>query len=122
MATESKLGQVGMHRRPNTDAPEYVYKILDANDWRHACERGQYVGSEDDKRDGFIHLSAAHQLAGTVAKYFSGKRNLLLVVFAADDLGESLKWGSVAGRRSLPSLLWRLANWFGARQSRAGAR
>ncbi len=91
-----------MHRRPNTDAPEHVYKILDANDWRQACERGQYVGSEDDKRDGFIHLSAAHQLAGTAAKYFSGKRNLLLVVFAADDLGESLKWEVARGGDLFP--------------------
>ena len=69
-----------------------IYKVLPASDWASACQLGAFAGSRDDLRDGFVHLSAAHQLGGTLAKYFRDRDDLLLVAFRSDELGPSLKW------------------------------
>jgi uncharacterized protein (DUF952 family) len=37
-------------------------------------------------------LSAAHQLAGTLAKHYKGQTDLVLITFNADALGPKLKW------------------------------
>src|SRR5690606_31308677 len=69
-----------------------VYKILAQADWEEARRIGHYLGSRDDLRDGFIHLSAAHQLAGTAARHFRGIADLVLVALDAGQLGSALKW------------------------------
>jgi uncharacterized protein (DUF952 family) len=51
-----------------------------------------FAGSSDDVRDGFIHLSAPRQLAGTLAKHFRGQSDLVLITFEEEALGEALKW------------------------------
>ncbi len=61
-------------------------------------------GSADDVRDGFIHLSAAHQVAGTAAKYFRDQPELLLVAFDAAGLGPALKWEPSRGGDVFPHL------------------
>ncbi|MGB3719412.1 MAG: DUF952 domain-containing protein [Proteobacteria bacterium] len=81
-----------------------VYKILPESDWQEACRLGKYFGSEDDLRDGFIHLSAGHQVAGTAARHFRGMKNLILVAFAAGDLGDGLKWEPSRGGDLFPHL------------------
>ena len=58
---------------------EPVYKICSAAALQEARERGRFEGSADDARDGFMHLSAGHQVAGTLAKYFAGQRDLVLL-------------------------------------------
>ncbi|MDX2258965.1 MAG: DUF952 domain-containing protein [Hyphomicrobiaceae bacterium] len=73
-------------------ARRYVYKILPAAEWADAEHRGSYGGSRDDQRDGFIHLSAADQVAGTVARHFKGQGDLVLVTFPAAALGAALVW------------------------------
>ncbi len=42
--------------------------------------------------DGFIHFSAAEQVAATAAKHFAEQDDLLLVAVDADALGAALKW------------------------------
>lgn len=79
-----------------------VYKIVREDDWAAACLTGGYLGSPDDKRDGFIHLSAAHQLAGTARKHFKGQRGLILVRFRASDLGTGLQWETSRGGDLFP--------------------
>ena len=81
-----------------------VYKVLPASDWAAACVHGAYSGSRDDMRDGFIHLSAAHQLSGTLAKYFRDQKDLVLVAFAASDLGPELKHEASRGGDLFPHL------------------
>ena len=58
---------------------EPVYKICSSAMLQEARGRGRFEGSADDARDGFIHLSARHQVAGTLAKYFAGQRDLVLL-------------------------------------------
>ncbi len=81
-----------------------IYKVLPARDWSSACLNGLFAGSRDDLRDGFIHLSAAHQLAGTLAKYFRDQEDLLLVAFRSGDLGSGLKWEVSRGGELFPHL------------------
>lgn len=69
-----------------------VYKVCPATDWAAAMHAGAYAGSPDDRRDGFIHLSTAEQLAGTLARHFSGRADLVLVGFDMDEIGPSLRF------------------------------
>jgi uncharacterized protein (DUF952 family) len=69
-----------------------VYKILSAPAFAEAKRAGRFFGSSDDLRDGFIHLSAAEQLAGTLAKHFAGQDALVLLALNAERLGVDLKW------------------------------
>lgn len=84
--------------------PATVYKILSRSDWEAAVECGAYRGSPDDKRDGFIHLSALHQLGGTAAKYFKGLPDLMLIGYSSKSLGDALKWETSRGGDLFPHL------------------
>ncbi len=81
-----------------------IYKICERMAWRLAEQAGSYRGSAADARDGFIHFSTAAQLAGTVAKHFSGQRELLLVAVDAGALGAALKWEPSRGGELFPHL------------------
>ena len=81
-----------------------IYKICERASWRLAEQTGTYRGSQADARDGFIHFSTAAQLAGTMAKHFSGQRELLLVAVDADGLGANLKWEPSRGGELFPHL------------------
>jgi uncharacterized protein (DUF952 family) len=84
--------------------PRYVFKVATQQAWDAACRIGAYAGSSDDARDGFIHLSAARQLAGTLAKHFMGQSNLVLITLEADVLGDALKWEPSRGGDLFPHL------------------
>lgn len=81
-----------------------IYKILSRSEWDAALACGEYTGSPDDARDGFIHFSSANQLAVTAAKYFTGKRDLLLVAVDEATLGAALKWEPSRGGDLFPHL------------------
>ncbi len=51
---------------------EPIYKVLSEAAFTEAWSQGRFEGSADDVRDGFIHLSAAHQLETTLGKHFAG--------------------------------------------------
>ena len=76
-----------------------IYKLLTAAEWEAARAEGVYRGSEQDQRDGFIHLSTAAQIAETARKHFSGVPDL--VVLAIDI--EMLEKLHTAHRSPLPS-------------------
>ena len=63
-----------------------------------------FRGSPDDLRDGFIHLSAGDQLAGTLAKHFRGEENLILLAIEDAALGDALKWETSRGGALFPHL------------------
>jgi uncharacterized protein (DUF952 family) len=85
---------------------DVIYKICTASEWAEALSAGQYTGSADDARDGFIHLSTVAQLAVTAAKYFSHKPDLVLVAVATEAAGRSapLKWERSRGGALFPHL------------------
>lgn len=81
-----------------------IYKICDAAAW-HAAERvGEFTGAPVDLADGYIHFSAADQVAETAAKHFAGERDLVLVAVDADALGPALKWEPSRGGALFPHL------------------
>jgi len=81
-----------------------VYKILGPEEWRAAESAGVFIGSEIDRRDGYIHLSDAAQAAETAAKWFAGRDGLVLVAVDADRLGGKLKWEPSRGGQLFPHL------------------
>ena len=81
-----------------------VYKIVDAEEWQEAQRHGLYLGSPDDRRDGFIHLSFADQIEGTAARHFCNRDGLLLIAFSADALGSSLRHEPSRGGALFPHL------------------
>jgi uncharacterized protein (DUF952 family) len=81
-----------------------LYKIMSRQDWETALANGSYEGSEVDRRDGFIHLSAAHQVRATAQKHFSGQSDLLLVSVTEEALGQSLKWEASRGGELFPHI------------------
>jgi uncharacterized protein (DUF952 family) len=85
-----------------------VYKILTEAAFREAERKGHFAGSADDLRDGFIHLSAAHQLEETLAKHFAGQDGLLLVAVDPARLGAPLKWEASRGGALFPHLYAKL--------------
>ena len=82
----------------------FVFKIATAAEWAHAVEAGRYTGSPDDLRDGFIHFSSRHQLAGTLERHFAGRNSLVLVCVNAAALGDALKWEASRGGDLFPHL------------------
>ncbi len=79
-----------------------IFKICDRAEWAGAVAIGSYLGSFDDRRDGFIHLSTAQQLQGTADTHFAGRDNLVLVAFNDDDLSETLRWEASRGGQLFP--------------------
>ncbi len=82
----------------------FVYKLMPRAEWEAALAAGVYEGSADDRRDGYIHFSAADQLAATARKHFSGVGDLLLLKVDADALGTDLKWEPARGGTLFPHL------------------
>jgi uncharacterized protein (DUF952 family) len=78
-----------------------LYKIVGNQEWQEAAAKGVFEGSAVDRRDGFIHLSAAHQVRATAAKHFGGQPDLVLVGFADTDLAQ-LKWEASRGGELFP--------------------
>ena len=69
-----------------------LYKVLAEDAWQQAASDGVFTGVGIDLEDGFIHLSAPHQVRETVAKYFHNQDDLVLVALDGESLGESLRW------------------------------
>jgi uncharacterized protein (DUF952 family) len=81
-----------------------IYKICEQALWRATEAAGEFRGSADDARDGFIHFSTAAQLGETAAKHFAGQSGLMLVAVNAETLGGGLKWEHSRGGDLFPHL------------------
>ena len=81
-----------------------IYKICQQAPWHAAKAAGNFSGSADDARDGFMHFSTASQLADTAAKHFAGQPGLVLVAVDAEALGADLKWEPSRGGELFPHL------------------
>lgn len=86
-----------------------IYKILRAAELADLAAAGETEGSAADRRDGFVHFSAADQLAGTAARHFAGETDLWLVACDDGALGPALVWETSRGGALFPHLRRRLA-------------
>ena len=82
----------------------FLYKIMSKHEWAAALVKGKYEGSDVDQKDGFIHLSATHQVRATAQKHFEGKADLLLISVREENLGQSLKWEASRGGDLFPHI------------------
>jgi uncharacterized protein (DUF952 family) len=82
----------------------HLYKICPVVLWREAERNGVFRGSDDDRRDGFIHFSTAAQVAETAARHFSGQTDLLLLRVDTANFGKRLKWEPSRGGALFPHL------------------
>ena len=82
---------------------KYIYKIIDKKEWLKAKETGSYSGSKKDIEDGYIHFSAEEQVKGTLKKYYSNQKNLVLL--KVDTLKmEHLLWEQASDGNMFPHL------------------
>ena len=56
-----------------------AYKVLTAQQWADFERERVFRGAPVDIADGYIHLSAQDQLAGTAAKHYAGRDDLVLL-------------------------------------------
>ena len=81
-----------------------VFKICTRVEWQEAERAGAFLGAAIDRRDGYIHFSAADQVAETAARHFADERDLVLVAADAGALGALLKWEVSRGGALFPHL------------------
>lgn len=74
-----------------------VYHIATAADLKAAEKAGCYAGSALCRRDGFIHMSTAAQLAQTLARFFAGRDDIVLLALDVAGIKDALRWEDVPG-------------------------
>lgn len=87
-----------------------VYKICPREEWLRARQFGALMPSQDDMRDGYVHLSRAGQIRGTLARHFAGRTDLVLLAVRVERLpDDTLRWEPSRGGELFPHLYDRLS-------------
>lgn len=86
------------------DRPATAYKILTAQQWAQFQADGIFYGAPVDLADGYIHLSAAGQLQGTLDKHFAGQSDLIIAGVDLEMLGDLIKWEISRGDALFPHI------------------
>jgi uncharacterized protein (DUF952 family) len=81
-----------------------IYHMCPAETWDAAVRDGCYIGTADDRRDGFLHFSTAEQIAESARRHRAGQAGLVLVAVEAARLGERLRWEKSRGGALFPHL------------------
>ena len=81
----------------------YIYKIIENNELKKAKLSGVYLGSSKDIQDGFIHFSADEQIENTLEKYYSNKKDLVLLKVDTLNL-DHLIWEQASDGNMFPHL------------------
>lgn len=81
-----------------------IFKIVGAEEWRAGEAAGVFAGSAVDRADGYIHFSSAAQAPETAAKWFAGRRDLVLAAVDAEARGPALCWEPSRGGALFPHL------------------
>jgi uncharacterized protein (DUF952 family) len=68
-----------------------VFHITDRATWDASQASGTYRAPSLDS-EGFIHCSTREQIPGTLARFFSGRQDLVLLFVDADRTGAELRW------------------------------
>jgi uncharacterized protein (DUF952 family) len=79
-----------------------AYKVLTVGELEAWARSGAFGGSAADLRDGFVHLSTAGQLAGTLERHFAGVAGLVVAAVALDRLGAAVRWEAARGGALFP--------------------
>jgi uncharacterized protein (DUF952 family) len=81
-----------------------AYKILSDAEMETLEHQGSFAGAPVDLADGYVHLSSASQLQGTLDKHFAGRADLWIAAVDLEALGEAVKWEESRGGALFPHL------------------
>src|SRR5262249_27046127 len=82
-----------------------VYKICTPASSALAQRSGELPASDADARDGYVHLSTAKQVRGSLARHFFGQADLLLLELPSAGLpAGALRWEPARGGELFPHL------------------
>lgn len=81
-----------------------IYKIFRSHELAAFRAEGTTDGAPIDVADGYIHFSAADQVAGTLSAHFAGESDLSLLAVPTEPLGDALKWERSRGGQLFPHL------------------
>ena len=81
-----------------------AYKVLAADELARLERDGSFAGAAVDLADGYIHLSTAAQLAGTLDRHVAGRADLARGGVDLDALGEAVRWEPSRGGDLFPHL------------------
>ncbi len=87
-----------------TGAKDLIFKIFRPSEWQAFAESGEFAGSPDDQRDGFIHFSHADQVAGTLERHFAKDETIVLAAFDEAAFGDALKVETSRGGALFPHI------------------
>ena len=82
---------------------KYIFKIIDVDEWQKAKQSETYLGSSKDIADGYIHFSGEDQVKGTVEKYYSNQKNLVILKVETLKL-DHLIWEQASDGNMFPHL------------------
>lgn len=86
---------------------EVAYKVLTEAQFA-ALRAGRFEGAPVDIADGYIHLSSAAQLTGTVRKHFAGQDGLVVLAIGLSRTAAPVRWEVSRGGELFPHLYGRL--------------
>ena len=82
---------------------KFVYKICSKSEWLEAKEKSKFIGSKKDLADGYIHFSGEDQVKGTLKKFYSNQKGLILLKVDTLKL-EHLLWEQASDGNMFPHL------------------
>ena len=99
---ESGLRQTRSGARPAAMTDKIAYRLATPERWAEVMAAGVFEGDPHDIADGFIHLSAAAQVEGTLLKHYNQQERLVLAEIDLEQLGDSVKWEVSRGGELFP--------------------
>ncbi|MDK2761396.1 MAG: DUF952 domain-containing protein [Sphingopyxis sp.] len=84
--------------------PSTAFKVLTQQQWVDFERERVFRGAPVDIADGYIHLSTADQLEGTIAKYFAGQGGLMIAEVDLVQLGAAVRWETARGGDLFPHI------------------
>jgi uncharacterized protein (DUF952 family) len=81
-----------------------IYHMCPTETWQAAVRAGEYRGTADDLRDGFIHFSTAEQIAESARRHRAGQAGLVLIAVESVVLSDRLRWEPSRGGALFPHL------------------
>ena len=82
----------------------YIFKALTPQQWAAFQNRALFTGSPVDLADGYIHMSCASQLKGTLDKWYADQKEVVLLQIDAQVVAADLKYEVSRGGAEFPHL------------------
>jgi len=81
----------------------FIYKICTKSEWQEVKNKGQLIGSKKDLEDGYIHFSGVDQVEGTLKKFYTNQKDLILLKVDTLKL-DNLLWEQASDGNMFPHL------------------